>query len=288
MTQIVSTINDLPRTGRTTSNDHFVMSKLTLYGVPLSQPFRSVAWTLLQKRVRFQVQLVVPGSPHKKTGSTGEDFRALTGGRTTQVPVLRDDDDNNNEDSSSSFVVHESPAILTYLCQKYGWADLYPAHDLRQKTSVDMYLHWHHEGTRCLSRLIQPALRPDLSSHPHHPTRDELHEQSRAMLGRLDGAWLSRDGYLASTSHPTIADILCYGEVSQVAMLGAASLDGYPNLAAWTARMKEVEFHDEVHVALTNLGDVVAESDVPMMKRLGGATKAGLQALAAAQAQYAQ
>jgi glutathione S-transferase len=241
----------------------------------LSQPFRSVAWALLQKHVRFQVQLAVPGSPHKKTGSRGEDFRALTGGRTTQVPVLRDDD-NDGE----SFVVHESPAILTYLCQKYGWTDLYPAHDLKQKTSVDMYTHWHHEGTRCLSRLIQPALRPDLSPQPHHPTREELNEQARAMLERLDGA------FLAGTPNATIADILCYGEVAQVVMLGAASLDGYPNLAAWTARMKELEFHDEAHVALATLGDVVAESDVPMMKRLGGATKAGLQALDAAQARY--
>jgi glutathione S-transferase len=260
------------------------MSKLTLYGVPLSQPFRSVAWALLQKRVRFQVQLVVPGSPHKKTGSTGEDFRALTGGRTTQVPVLRDDDSGNE----GSIVVHESPAILTYLCQKYGWTDLYPAHDLRQKTSVDTYTHWHHEGTRCLSRLIQPALRPDLAAAlPHHPTREELHEQARAMLGRLDGAWLSQQAFLAGTSHPTIADILCYGEVAQVVMLGAASLDGYPNLAAWSHRMKDLEFHDEVHVALATLGDVVAESDVPMMKRLGGATKAGLQALDTAQKRYA-
>ena len=257
------------------------MSKLTLYGVPLSQPFRSVAWALLQKRVRFQVQLVVPGSPHKKSGSRGEDFRALTGGRTTQVPVLCDDD------GDGSFVVHESPAILAYLSEKYGWKDLHPAHDLRQKTSVDMYLHWHHEGTRCLSRLIQPALRPDLAAHPHqHPTKEELHEQARAMLGRLDGAWLSHSAYLAGTSHPTIADILCYGEVAQVVMLGAASLKDYPNLATWTTRMRELEFHDEAHVALTTLGDVVAESDVPMMKRLGGATKAGLQALDAAQARY--
>ena len=38
---------------------------LTLHGVPLSQPFRSVAWACLQKRVPFVAQLVVPGSTAK-------------------------------------------------------------------------------------------------------------------------------------------------------------------------------------------------------------------------------
>ena len=34
---------------------------LKLYGVPLSQPFRSVAWALLKKREPFTVKMVVPG-----------------------------------------------------------------------------------------------------------------------------------------------------------------------------------------------------------------------------------
>ena len=43
---------------------------LKLHGVPLSQPFRSVAWACLQKRLPFEVALVVPGMS-SKMGSKG-------------------------------------------------------------------------------------------------------------------------------------------------------------------------------------------------------------------------
>ena len=43
---------------------------LKLHGVPLSQPFRSVAWACLQKRLPFEVALVVPGMT-SKMGSKG-------------------------------------------------------------------------------------------------------------------------------------------------------------------------------------------------------------------------
>ena len=48
---------------------------LRLHGVPLSQPFRSVAWTLLQKRVPFEVSLCVPGSGGKR-GSKQQPLQA--------------------------------------------------------------------------------------------------------------------------------------------------------------------------------------------------------------------
>jgi glutathione S-transferase len=277
------------------------MAKLTLYGVPLSQPFRSVAWALLLKRAPFKVRLAVPGSPHPTNGTRGEEFRALTRGRTARVPVLRDEGEDDGGGGGNGFVVHESPAILTYLCQKHGWTDLYPS-ELRRRTRVDEYNHWHHEGTRCLSRLTQPALRPDLPAPSpalgdgrrrhllHHP--DEVREQARAILDRLDSAWLSQDAYLAGPAL-TVSDLLCYGEVSQAVMLGAASLDdGRPHLAAWAARMGRVDFHDPVHAALAALGDELAPNDesadaVPLAARLGVATKAGLKALDEAQAAYA-
>lgn len=53
------------------------------------------------------------------------------------VPVLLDDD----------FVLHESTAIMRYLCQRQGDSRLLPA-DLRQRSLVEQWLSWH--GTQLM------------------------------------------------------------------------------------------------------------------------------------------
>ena len=107
---------------------------LRLHGVPLSQPFRSVAWTLLQKRVPFEVSLCVPGSGGKR-GSKGEAYLALNPLGT--VPLLED----------GPIKVVESAAILQYLSSKHGWTDLYPA-SLSDRARVDAEVFEAHEATR--------------------------------------------------------------------------------------------------------------------------------------------
>jgi hypothetical protein len=72
-------------------------------------------------------------------------------------------------------------------------------------------------------------------------------------------------------------------------MLGAVrSLEEYPNLQGWVDRMRRVDFHDDAHAALAVLGDVFDDrtDGVPLTKRLGAATKAGLKAIDEAQATY--
>ena len=123
---------------------------LRLHGVPLSQPFRSVAWTLLQKRVPFEVSLCVPGSGGKR-GSKGEAYLALNPLGT--VPLLED----------GPIKVVESAAILQYLSSKHGWTDLYPA-SLSDRARVDAFCHWHHGGTRQLAGgFYAPHVRPDMA-----------------------------------------------------------------------------------------------------------------------------
>ena len=86
---------------------------LKLHGVPLSQPFRSVAWACLQKRLPFEVNLIVPGMA-SKMGSKGPAYLKLN--PTGTVPTLEDD----------GVVVLESAAMLSYLANKHQWTDLYP------------------------------------------------------------------------------------------------------------------------------------------------------------------
>jgi glutathione S-transferase len=244
------------------------MTPYKLYGVPLSQPFRSVAWALLKENVPFQVQLTVPGM--KGTiGTNGESFLAKTKGKTGTVPLLEIEPD---------FCISEAPAILHYLCETHEWNYLYPTKNLRQKYLINSYLHWHHSNTRMLANLTMPYLRPDLQTSDAAATFDE-----KPLLQQLDSAWLADTNYIAGNENATIADLMLYGEVSQATYMGVVSLANYPRLMEWCARMKDVEGYEPVHAALALLGNVTDSNDTPVAKRLGQATKAGMAALVNAQ-----
>lgn len=249
---------------------------LKLYGVPLSQPFRSVAWTLLLKKVPFDIQLTVPGATTSRIGSLSESFLSKTKGRTGTVPLLED----------GSLAISESPAILTYLCEKNNWNDLYGLPATPQKVLIDTYMNWHHTGTRSLAALIRPFLRPELNL----PVTKEEREKATKVLESLENGWLQgEDDYIATSDAPTIADLLAYEELVQGIMLGTLpqeTLDEYPNIQQWVHRMSKLPFHDEVHTALSVLGNVVEPSETPLPKRLGAATKAGMAALKQAQESY--
>ena len=100
----------------------------TLHGVQLSQPFRSIAWVLLQKKVPFQCAMVIPGSTGKM-GSKAPPYLELS--PTGMVPMLQD----------GALCLSESPAILEYLCTKHGWEDLYPT-DPAQRAKLSAAMHW--------------------------------------------------------------------------------------------------------------------------------------------------
>lgn len=264
------------------------MVPLKLYGVPLSQPVRSCAWTLLNLNVPFQFEMAVPGMSGKM-GTNNETFQALTPHRSTTVPLLIDD---NN---TSSLVLSESPAILTYLCERYGSLSnnqhqpsssslLLPPQGSTQKALVDSYTHWHHSNTRFLAKLFQTKVRPDLKA----TLSDEDEERIQTILQNIDRGWLGQSSYIGNSETPSIADILAYGEISTVTMTKLLDVnnDAYQNLSSWLDRMAQLPFHKEAHTALTELGNLAEDSDIPIAKRLGSATKSGLKALAEAQQQY--
>lgn len=250
------------------------MSTLKLYGAPLSQPFRAVAWTLLQQQLPFTVQLAVPGAT-TSIGSRNQSYLDLTGGRTHRVPLLQVTE--NGRDGSESVVLFESAAILMYLSEQHGWSHLYPASEssAKQKALIDCYLHWHHGGSRQLSSLVRPFIRPDLNLDVQEANR----EVAKNVLATLEGAWLQDTSFLAGDDHHSIADILLYEEVAQVYMTNVVDVSDYPNITAWTKRMQQVPFHEEAHAALPTLGSLAEESTISLQDRLRQATKAGLTAI---------
>jgi glutathione S-transferase len=250
---------------------------MKLYGVPLSQPFRSVAWTLLLQKVPFDVKLTVPGAT-SRMGSLNESFLSKAKGRTGTVPLLEIDE---------SFSISESPAILMYLCEKDGYS-LYGAPGTPRKALIDSYMHWHHTGTRSLAALLRPHIRPELNLQ----VTDADYEKATKILDSLNNGWLQgQDGFIATSDEPTIADLLAFEEVVQVettGTLGSIALDDYPNVSAWVDRMKQLPHYDQVHESLTVLGNLVEPNETSMPKRLGAATKAGVAALQEAQQPFRQ
>lgn len=244
------------------------MSRLQLFGVPLSQPVRAVAWACLQKRLAFDFKMVVPGLK-TKGGSAHADFLALNPLGT--VPAIRD----------GEMVVGESSAILGYLGDTYVWRDLYPS-EPSSRTRIHEYCAWHQANTRSLAALFGPKVRPDMA-HIYEEKLPQLQQTAARAVTLLDEHWLEADAFIGNQSLASIADLLAYEELATVAMCELLDLSPFPKVSGWLKRMAALPYHDEAHAALSHLGSLSKENDTPMPKRLAAASKAGLAAMAAAQ-----
>ena len=113
--------------------------KYKLYGVPLSQPFRSVAWTMLQLQQKIQIEIAVPGATNKM-GTKHANFRSLTPYQNTTIPLLAIEEENGNVHHLS-----ESPAIMMYLCESSNSSNsLYPS---TTSTTTSPLYYSHHPNT---------------------------------------------------------------------------------------------------------------------------------------------
>ena len=247
---------------------------LKLYGVPLSQPLRSVAWACLQQRVPFQVVITVPGIA-AKSGSRNEAFLAKNPAGT--VPLL--------EEPETGLTLAESPAILAYLADKHGWHDLYPP-ELTARAKINSFMHWHHTGTRRLAQCFGPHVRADMKTTDEELAKRD--EDARRILDLFSRAWLgeTETGFVAGSPTPSVADLLAYEEVAQLLpeyVNVGPDVGDFPRVLSWVERMKGVAEYEPAHTVLRELGDLVAPNPTSLPKRLGAATKAGLQAFAKAQ-----
>ena len=245
---------------------------LILYGVPFSQPVRAVMWLLLLQRHPFEMRLVNPGSKGDN-GSRHPDFLAKNPGGT--IPTL--------EDPVTGFTLGEAHAILTYLCRRYGWNDVYPA-DAENRARVDWYLHYHHRNVRDASPgLVAPKVRKDLD------IPISFQESSQKTLTRalrtLESGWLADSRFLVGDS-VTLADLAAYVEIGQLqpCFTNLYDFGPFPNVQRWLDTMREVEGHDDVHVVLSSLGDISQQA--PSMEAIRDANKAALRALKARLAEF--
>lgn len=238
---------------------------IRLYGVPFSQPVRAVMWLMLYQKTPFEMVLINPGSSGE-TGSRHPSYLAKNPAGT--IPTI--------EDVDTGFVLAEAHAIMTYLCDRFSWHDVYPT-DLEARARIDWYLHFHHRNVRDASTgLVAPKIRKDLN------ISEGVQAAAKATLTRaleaLDGSWLAERKFMAGDDL-SIADFAAYVEIGQLreGFTNVYDFSTVPNVRRWLDLMAGVEGHDDVHVVLRELGDISVEP--PPMERIRDANKLALRTL---------
>ncbi len=255
---------------------------MIVYGVPPSQPSRAVCWTCLIQGLTFEL----------RTPDLLGDLSGLSElNPKRQIPTIVSDD----------FVLYEMPAILAWLCNTNGWDDLYPKAPAA-RALVDQYLHFHHSTTRLATiKLMAPHVTIIFeglfeAGGDERGTKDillaegiaaattgpNIYERGCAVLQMVaelieDGYLRGTDGYLCTRDQPTIADIACYEELSQLRWASLFDFVDFPKLRAWLDRMEELPFHENAHRYNVTLGDILSEPNT--MERFVTATRAGIAAL---------
>jgi glutathione S-transferase len=249
---------------------------LIVYGIPASQPARSVFWACLLGELPF-----VLGS--------GVGLDLSTGGTNPrgQVPSIKDGD----------FHLAEAGAIVWYLSAKHGWEDMYPP-DLQEQARVHQFINMHHTLVRLATyhlmapHVVKPLNFPSQEPNPLSMFQTDQILQSfaeadpytagGAVVSKIAGFleehyFYDNSTFLCGGSRATVADLLCYSEIGQFQFANLFDFTPYPNIQRWLAAMREVPFHDAVNAYNIELGDIRTTPNT--MERLTAASEKCIRAM---------
>ncbi|WP_172300232.1 glutathione S-transferase family protein [Pseudoruegeria sp. HB172150] len=142
-----------------------------------------------------------------------------------KVPVLEDGD----------FRLWESRAILSYLSALKPEAGLYPD-DPKKRALVDQWTYWQtvHLSPVAQKIVFEMVMKPMFGMGDPDPSAVESdREELNSLLALLDSALEGKDWIVGDLS---LADFTLASTFVYAAPAGI-SLDGFPNVAAWWARM---------------------------------------------------
>jgi len=191
----------------------------TLYHFPYSQHARRVV-SLLEAAS-------LPYTLHHINMAQGEHLSAayLAVNPNHQIPTLIDGD----------LKLHESNAILRYLCQKHGLTDWYPA-DLKRRALTDQWLDWN----QCrLSPAVIDIVRNKVFLKDKGD-RDAIargEARLRELTPILEAGLQSQDFLTGAT--PTIADLSVASNLFQLGL--ADAIPPGERIAAWYKRINQLE-----------------------------------------------
>ena len=186
-----------------------------LYHFPYSQHARRVVSLLEAAKLPYELRHV----DMAKSAHLSADYLAINPNH--QVPTLVDGD----------LTLHESNAILRYLCHKHGLTEWYPA-DPKHRARVEQWLDWNQSRlSPAVIDIVRNKVFLDEKGDKDAIARGEA--KLRELAPILD-AGLSAHDFLTS-ARPTIADL---SVASSLFQLGLA--DAFPpgeRIAAWYGRI---------------------------------------------------
>ena len=189
-----------------------------LYGFTTQNTLKTL-YVLEEVGIDYEFHLVNLGAGEQRS----DDFRRMN--PVSKVPVLAHDDE----------YLFESGAICRYVAN-VSESPLYPADPL-QRARVDQWMDFMscHLGRWMTKMYFEKMIKPkfDLGPLDEEGIAEAL-DFARQQLGvidnHLDGTdWLANDRL-------SIADIFAYAYIEQYRDIDL-SLDDYPNVAAWVARL---------------------------------------------------
>jgi glutathione S-transferase len=132
------------------------------------------------------------------------------------------------------FNLWESPAIATYLADAYKIDNQWYPKDIKTRTRIVSYFHWHHTGIRAhvegyMSAKVYGPMKgaPPITPQAEHEFVDKLKKMYETI-----GTMLTETGYIARTTQASIADIFAANEIAN-SDNSATLLEGYPQVKKW-------------------------------------------------------
>ncbi len=138
-----------------------------------------------------------------------------------QVPTLVDGD----------IKIHESNAIMRYLCKKHGLEDWYPSAP-EKLALVEQWLDWGQcrLSPAVVNIVLFTVFMPELNNQE---AIQSGHETMKELTPILEAGLEGKD-YLADDK-PTIADLAVASNITHLALANA--MPSAPNISAWIDRM---------------------------------------------------
>ena len=184
---------------------------------------------------RVELLLEILGLPYRYVETPGKglaspEFRALNA--LGQVPVLQDGD----------LTLADSNAILVYLVLRYAPDSHWLPSDAVGAAKVQRWLsiaageiRYGPALARVIALLNRPREEPDPNGRRHLDPKPAIAIAERIFA--FMEAELDRGTAFLAADHPTLADLACYAYTAR-APEGGVSLEPYPNLRAWLARVE--------------------------------------------------
>jgi len=207
-----------------------MQTMIKLYDFPLSGHAHKVRLMLSLLKIDYERIEVALAKGEQRS----EDFLALN--PFHHVPVLKED----------GLVIRDSNAILTYLAKKFA-PDWYPS-DAESSARIQEWLSVANKeltegpGTARLVNVFGAGL-------DHKAAIEKSHELLNIIEQHLEGRdWIALE-------HVTVADIALFTYIAH-APEGDVSLEAYPNINAWLARIESLDGF--VGMPKTNVGLTVS------------------------------